>query len=215
MKKLIVLMTAATLSAAIPANAQQLDMSTVKCRDFVSSSKENIALMLMWLQGFYSEQDASPIVDFDQMKKDAQKLGEYCAKNPDHSVITAVDEALRIDHRCSGRAAVSELTKNSGGTMPAHPGRILVTHVGSLIRPPQLVEHLRKIEAGEPYDATAYEACLKDVDRRGGARAGRRPASISSATANSPKDATGPSISTTGCPGFRPVRSRRTRRRTR
>ncbi len=46
--------------------------------------------------------------------------------------------------------------------MPAHPGRILATHVGSLIRPPKLVEHLRKVEAGEPYDAAAYEACLKD-----------------------------------------------------
>ena len=37
--------------------------------------------------------------------------------------------------------------------MPAQPDRILVTHVGSLIRPPKLVEFLRKIEAGEPYDA--------------------------------------------------------------
>lgn len=46
--------------------------------------------------------------------------------------------------------------------MPAHPGRILVTHVGSLVRPPQLVAHLRKIEAGEAYDAAAYEACLTD-----------------------------------------------------
>ncbi len=94
MKKLMILTTAAMLSAAIPANAQQLDMSTVKCRDFVSSSKENIALMLMWLQGYYSDEDASPIVDFDKMGKDAQKLGEYCAKNPDHSVITAAEESL-------------------------------------------------------------------------------------------------------------------------
>ena len=94
MKKLIVLLTAATLSAAIPAHAQQLDMATVKCRDFVSSSKENIALMLMWLQGYYSDEDTSPIVDFDKMKKDAQMLREYCDKNPDHSVITAADEAL-------------------------------------------------------------------------------------------------------------------------
>lgn len=46
--------------------------------------------------------------------------------------------------------------------MPTHPGRILVTHVGSLVRPPKLVEHLRKIEAGEAYDSAAYEACLKD-----------------------------------------------------
>jgi len=94
MKKLMILTMAAMLSGAIPASAQQLDMSTVKCKDFVASSKENIGLMLMWLQGYYSDEDASPIVDFDKMMKDAQKLGEYCAKNPDHSVITAADEAL-------------------------------------------------------------------------------------------------------------------------
>ena len=46
--------------------------------------------------------------------------------------------------------------------MPSDPGRILVTHVGSLVRPPELVAHLRKIEAGEAYDEAAYEACLKD-----------------------------------------------------
>ena len=94
MKKLLILSTAAMIAAAAPVQAQQLDMSTVKCRDFVSSSKDNIALMLMWLQGYYSDEDASPIVDFDKMMKDAQKLGEYCAKNPDHSVITAAEEAL-------------------------------------------------------------------------------------------------------------------------
>ena len=94
MKKLMILAMTAMLSGTISAGAQQLDMSTVKCKDFVASSKENIGLMLMWLQGYYSDEDASPIVDFDKMMKDAQKLGEYCAKNPDHSVITAADEAL-------------------------------------------------------------------------------------------------------------------------
>ncbi len=39
--------------------------------------------------------------------------------------------------------------------------RILTTHVGSLIRPPQLIEFLKLIEEGKPYDETAYEACLK------------------------------------------------------
>jgi 5-methyltetrahydropteroyltriglutamate--homocysteine methyltransferase len=38
--------------------------------------------------------------------------------------------------------------------------RIFVTHVGSLIRPPELVNHLRKIEDRQPYDEKAYEACL-------------------------------------------------------
>src|SRR5438067_1721372 len=39
--------------------------------------------------------------------------------------------------------------------------RILTTHVGSLVRPPKLIEFLKQIEAGEPYDKAAYEVCLK------------------------------------------------------
>jgi 5-methyltetrahydropteroyltriglutamate--homocysteine methyltransferase len=45
--------------------------------------------------------------------------------------------------------------------MAANQDRILTTHVGSLVRPPKLVEHLKLIEAGEPHDEAAYEACLK------------------------------------------------------
>jgi len=41
------------------------------------------------------------------------------------------------------------------------PERILVTHVGSLVRPPELVEFLKLIETGQPYDKAGYETCLK------------------------------------------------------
>jgi 5-methyltetrahydropteroyltriglutamate--homocysteine methyltransferase len=39
--------------------------------------------------------------------------------------------------------------------------RILTTHVGSLIRPPELQEFLRAKQGGKPYDEAAYQACLK------------------------------------------------------
>jgi 5-methyltetrahydropteroyltriglutamate--homocysteine methyltransferase len=44
--------------------------------------------------------------------------------------------------------------------MPLH--RIATTHVGSLVRPPKLVEFLHKIEDRQPYDRAAYEACLAE-----------------------------------------------------
>jgi acid stress chaperone HdeB len=93
-KKVLILATAALLAAGAPVPAQTLDMSTVKCKDFVTSSKDNVALILMWLQGLYAGEDSSPIVDFGKTEKDAKKLGEYCGKNPDHSVITAADEVV-------------------------------------------------------------------------------------------------------------------------
>ncbi len=40
--------------------------------------------------------------------------------------------------------------------------RILSTHVGSLIRPPELQEFLRARQGGKPYDEKAYQACLAD-----------------------------------------------------
>jgi len=39
--------------------------------------------------------------------------------------------------------------------------RILTTHVGSLVRPPKLVEFLKQVEARQPYDKAGYEACLR------------------------------------------------------
>ncbi len=44
--------------------------------------------------------------------------------------------------------------------MPHSADRILTTHVGSLIRPPKLIEFWRAIEDGKPYDEAAFEACL-------------------------------------------------------
>ncbi|MGB7039629.1 MAG: hypothetical protein WBD83_08405, partial [Xanthobacteraceae bacterium] len=41
--------------------------------------------------------------------------------------------------------------------------RILTTHVGSLIRPPELQEFLRAKQGGKPYDEGAYQACLKET----------------------------------------------------
>jgi acid stress chaperone HdeB len=87
-------MVAASLLTAPPAQAQKLDLSTVTCKQFLESGKENISLIVMWLAGFYTEEDAPPVVDLDKMKSDTQKLSDYCGKNPDSGLIAAVEQAL-------------------------------------------------------------------------------------------------------------------------
>lgn len=94
MKAILVLAAAALLTASVPAKAQRLDVSTVKCKEFLTSSSENIAFIMMWMQGYYSADDSSPIIDFDKMKKDGIKIAEYCAKHPDDSLVTAADESI-------------------------------------------------------------------------------------------------------------------------
>ena len=46
--------------------------------------------------------------------------------------------------------------------MARNTDRIRTTHVGSLVRPPALMEYLGKIQDDEPYDKSGYEACLTD-----------------------------------------------------
>src|ERR1700724_2989017 len=40
--------------------------------------------------------------------------------------------------------------------------RVLTSHVGSLIRPPALIEFLRARQEGRPLDDAAFAACLTD-----------------------------------------------------
>jgi acid stress chaperone HdeB len=93
-KILSVIVTAVVLAAATPAQAQKVDLSTITCKQFLEMNRESVSLILMWMAGYYSDQDAPPIVDFDKMKEDATKLGSYCAKNPTTGLITAAEETI-------------------------------------------------------------------------------------------------------------------------
>jgi acid stress chaperone HdeB len=93
-KILSAIVTAALLAAASPAQAQKVDLSTITCKQFLEMNRESVSLILMWMAGYYADQDAPPIVDFDKMKENATKLGGYCAKNPEVGLITAAEETV-------------------------------------------------------------------------------------------------------------------------
>jgi hypothetical protein len=46
----------------------------------------------MWLTGYFADEDDPPVIDFDEMKEKAGKLGEYCEKNGDIGLMTAAEE---------------------------------------------------------------------------------------------------------------------------
>ncbi len=94
MKSLSALAIAAMLAIATPASAQVIDLSTIKCKEFLGGGKDAIGYVIMWLDGYYTDEDDPPIVDFNKMKVRAEKLGEYCAKNPTNGLITAAEEVM-------------------------------------------------------------------------------------------------------------------------
>ncbi|MGN6573221.1 MAG: HdeA/HdeB family chaperone [Pseudolabrys sp.] len=95
MKAFPILAAAAFMTLAAPVRAQQIDLEAVTCKEFQANDKQTVAMIMAWLQAFYTEADAKPVVDFDKMKTDGGKLAEYCAKNPSHVVIIAADNVLQ------------------------------------------------------------------------------------------------------------------------
>lgn len=85
---------AAAMLIAAPAGAQSLDLSTIKCKDFLQSGKDNIAVIITWLDGYYKEKDDPPIIDLADFSKNSERLAKYCAENPDYGLITAADKTL-------------------------------------------------------------------------------------------------------------------------
>lgn len=75
-------------------HAQKLDLSTITCKQFQALDQQTISLILMWMSGYYADQDAPAVIDFDKMKSDAQKLGKYCTANPSIGLITAAEETI-------------------------------------------------------------------------------------------------------------------------
>lgn len=92
---LAALLSAVTICAVpVSASAQVLDLSTLSCSEFFEGDEGQISHVIMWLDGYYSDEEAAAVVDFDAMKDRMEALGVYCGQNPEHGLITAADEVL-------------------------------------------------------------------------------------------------------------------------
>ena len=82
---------AGTLFWSAMADANEIDLSTWTCKQFQSAGKDEVTLILAWLDGYYRAEDDPPIIDSNQLDANAKKLNTYCAAHPDTKVITAAD----------------------------------------------------------------------------------------------------------------------------
>jgi acid stress chaperone HdeB len=87
-------LVAAALLAAAPAHAQVIDLSTLRCKQFIELPKETLNAVTLWLDAYLTDEEESAIIDFDKMKADGAKLGDYCRANPTNGLITAAEEIM-------------------------------------------------------------------------------------------------------------------------
>lgn len=87
------LLLAASLAfAGTPAQAQVVNLSKTSCKELLASGKDGLIIIWSWLYGYYSDQDADPVVDFGKLTAKGQALAESCARTPDKDVISVAEE---------------------------------------------------------------------------------------------------------------------------
>ena len=86
---------AALLLVASPAQAlDSIDMNELTCAPFTAYDDENKATIMMWLEGYYTEEDEPAVIDFNEMAGHMAKLLLDCQENPDKSVLDGSENAM-------------------------------------------------------------------------------------------------------------------------
>ena len=75
----------------LPTHAAVLDLSNMPCREFLATDKDEVRIILAWLDGYYKDDQDGAILDTDVLVATLKKLNEYCAANPNVGLITATD----------------------------------------------------------------------------------------------------------------------------
>ena len=75
--------------------AEDIDLSTWTCKQFLAASKDDVGVILAWLDGYYKEEDEPPVIDTEGLVVKAKSLGQYCAAHPDSQLIAATDKLFQ------------------------------------------------------------------------------------------------------------------------
>jgi acid stress chaperone HdeB len=95
MKRVATVLGLGMLALSATAFADDIDLSTWTCHQFQSASKDDVGVILAWLDGYYKNEDDPPVIDTTQFVAHAKKLGDYCSAHPDVGLITATDKLFQ------------------------------------------------------------------------------------------------------------------------
>jgi HdeA/HdeB family len=90
------LIAAAAFLCAKPALAadDKLDVSALTCEQFNKYDNNNKGLIMMWFEGYYTEEDEDAVIDFGKMASHLTKLLIACQADPKQKVLDLADDAM-------------------------------------------------------------------------------------------------------------------------
>jgi hypothetical protein len=86
----VVAVSLLTLSPAVPAD-QTIPLAAMTCQQFADSPKDTVITILAWMMGYNQDSDEPAEINLGKMEGLRKKLGTYCASNPTHGIMAALD----------------------------------------------------------------------------------------------------------------------------
>jgi len=79
-----VIAAALGFSLMVPAScpAQEIDLTQLKCTDFIKSNQQTVASIMFWLSGYYTYEEDPPIINTSSIAAKESQVRQYCADNP-------------------------------------------------------------------------------------------------------------------------------------
>jgi hypothetical protein len=71
-----------------------LDVSELTCEQLIDYDDDNKGLIMMWFEGYYTEEDEPATIDFAKMASRLTKLLIACQADPTQKVLDLADDAM-------------------------------------------------------------------------------------------------------------------------
>ncbi|HEY1735200.1 MAG TPA: HdeA/HdeB family chaperone [Methylovirgula sp.] len=81
--------------ASMPAAADDIDLSRIRCGDFVGGSKDDAILLLTWIEGYFAKKSDPPIIYGDKAKQHAEAIRDYCINYENATLFDAAKAVMK------------------------------------------------------------------------------------------------------------------------
>jgi len=76
-----------------PANAQLiLDMSLLRCDDYLNADPDRQELIAAWMSGYYNAAKNQPMVDLKRFSNNKKRVSNYCRKHKTDNLMNAIQK---------------------------------------------------------------------------------------------------------------------------
>ncbi|MGO4831045.1 HdeA/HdeB family chaperone [Rhizobiaceae sp. 2RAB30] len=95
-RALMIALAAASIGLAGQAFAKEVDMSKMTCKEVGAMPAGKTLGIAMWMNGYVHGKAGNAVVDGEKAAASAEKVADYCKKNADATLASAIEAVSKM-----------------------------------------------------------------------------------------------------------------------